>query len=758
MATETDTIKLVTELEARVRDFEKNFKKAHKVANDNFRGIENRGKQSAERLEKTMGGAAARVASSMKTMAASFAGGFLGGMTVAGIQQIAGRLANVANSVAMIGSQAKMAGVNVQAFQELSYVAEQNRISVDALADGMKELNLRADEWIATGGGAGAESFQRLGFTASDLAKRLKDPSALLVEIIARMEQLDKAAQIRISDELFGGTAGERFVELVDRGASGIQTMIKEAHDFGMVLDEDVIAKADEIDRKFNLISRTVGTNLKSAIVEATGALLTFLDKMNDLEDQQKNTLQARLRDIGSRMAYNNKEIAESKAGPQIPFLTNASIKRLEARNAVLSAEADRIMKILDQRSKAGAAPATAVTLPPSGLPTGDSKAKDKPKATARENDYERQVAQIKERTAALQAETAAQRTATGSLAEQEQTIERARVAHELLTAAQRSGVAITPQLEGQIAALAGAYADATRAAADLAEAQRQGEAFKGVTDDAQGFIAAQQQEQQALGMSAEAAAAYRYELEMLNRARAAGITLTEEQRREIADLATGMAAAEAATRDIAATQERAAELGRMFGETMSDAFIGIIDGSMTAGQALKRLATQLAQLAIEGAFLGSGPFATLFSGGGTGSGLLGKVFGFADGGKVRGPGTSTSDSIPALLSNGEFVINAKAARRFLPLLEAINTGKVPGFATGGIVGRTAIGNAALPSFRNAAPTFNVAVDARGASDPLMVEMAVQRALVAAGPIIAEAAKAGTISQLTRRGLPRGAG
>lgn len=45
----------------------------------------------------------------------------------------------------------------------------------------------------------------------------------------------------------------------------------------------------------------------------------------------------------------------------------------------------------------------------------------------------------------------------------------------------------------------------------------------------------------------------------------------------------------------------------------------------------------------------------------------------FAQGGKVNGPGTGTSDSIPAMLSNGEFVMTAKATRMFEPVLMAMN-------------------------------------------------------------------------------------
>lgn len=57
-----------------------------------------------------------------------------------------------------------------------------------------------------------------------------------------------------------------------------------------------------------------------------------------------------------------------------------------------------------------------------------------------------------------------------------------------------------------------------------------------------------------------------------------------------------------------------------------------------------------------------------------------------AQGGPVYGPGTSTSDSIPALLSNGEFVVNARATSYHRELLEAINSGRLAQFAGGGIV------------------------------------------------------------------------
>ena len=58
-----------------------------------------------------------------------------------------------------------------------------------------------------------------------------------------------------------------------------------------------------------------------------------------------------------------------------------------------------------------------------------------------------------------------------------------------------------------------------------------------------------------------------------------------------------------------------------------------------------------------------------------------------ATGGYISGPGSSTSDSIPARLSNGEFVVNAASVKKYgIDYLHAINTGRAHRYASGGLV------------------------------------------------------------------------
>ena len=80
----------------------------------------------------------------------------------------------------------------------------------------------------------------------------------------------------------------------------------------------------------------------------------------------------------------------------------------------------------------------------------------------------------------------------------------------------------------------------------------------------------------------------------------------------------------------------------------------------------------------------------SVMGGGGSGGGA--GATGFARGGRVRGPGTSTSDSILARLSTGEFVIRARAVQHYgAEVFERLNAMRmprtlVPGFAGGGLV------------------------------------------------------------------------
>lgn len=111
------------------------------------------------------------------------------------------------------------------------------------------------------------------------------------------------------------------------------------------------------------------------------------------------------------------------------------------------------------------------------------------------------------------------------------------------------------------------------------------------------------------------------------------------------------------------------------------------ITGTKSFGDVMRSVLESLIQKLIQAAM-----YALIIASvtGGSFKATFFKAFGngFATGGSVDGPGTGTSDSIPAMLSNGEYVLNAQAVDRLgVPFLNGLNTGRLRGFASGGLVG-----------------------------------------------------------------------
>ncbi len=875
----TDTEQLVVSLEARIRDFERNFQRANRTSSQNFKAIEAQAKRSADTLEQSMSGAAKGVNLALAAVKGGIAG-LVTGLSIGAIEGIASRFRDVTREIANVGSEAKRAGLSARAFQELSYVAGQARIPVDALTDGMKELSLRADEFIVTGQGSAAEAFQRLGYGASDLKKKLADPSALLVEIIGKLQQLDRAAQIRVADELFGGTGGERFVELIGQGAEGIRKLIGEAHEFGAVMSDEVIARADELDRKFNAIGTTISTWTKQSILGLVGAADDLLDRFNKIEEQSTRNVQDRLTGVYSKLEAEKQHLADLQSVSMGTPADVMNLRQSQQEIERLTAEAMKLRDILDRRNgynenfiyKTGQDAAGAK--PPidslnSSLTGTNSAAANAVKGLTSFADAVRalkdEVPELASNLAQLDAKAridAVHRLAVSKAQGQREialanemrgkalsslniksaTDDPSRYLSAMLASGKdakhitgmQSGfqqklakmmASMPDNLKGSVTVNSG-YRSVERQqelwlaalqkygspeaarkwvappgnsqhnkgnAADLGygsaaarqwvhqnagnfglsfplsnenwhiededarssarseeltrqttELVAQSDAYKSIIADAQQFTQGQQTEQQALKMTGQAAMAYRYEQQMLADAMRQGIPLSAQQRQEIAQLAQGMATAEAATQQYAMTQEQAQQVSSFFASTAADALTGLITGTTTAEQALQQLIASLAQAVLQAALLGEGPLAGLMGGGSgkSGGGLLGGLFGaifgakdggfitpkgvqhFAGGGNVRGPGTSRSDSIPAYLSDGEFVVNADATRQNRAALEAINSGRAPRIGGMKVGGKGGAGRSVNNVSNVFSPTIPITVQASGnkETDQAMVE------------------------------------
>lgn len=173
--------------------------------------------------------------------------------------------------------------------------------------------------------------------------------------------------------------------------------------------------------------------------------------------------------------------------------------------------------------------------------------------------------------------------------------------------------------------------------------------------------------------------------------------------------------------------KEIATDVAMTFGSTFRDAIRSGASAFQALGQAglaaLNRLADRLMDMALQNlvsrafgglfgsslfSFFGVGsstPSVGIRPGGTEGVGLGVGTFTFAGGGYTGDVGRN---QVAGLVHGQEFVVNARSTSQHLPLLQAINDNRMPGYANGGYVGSNVVPFRSSKVESNAAPKIEI--------------------------------------------------
>lgn len=176
--------------------------------------------------------------------------------------------------------------------QEWFYVGKQFGVQNDALVDGMKELSLRADEFVMTAGGPAAEAFGRLGISIDDLRKTGGDTAKMFDLVRDKLGDVQNdAARQRIMDEIFGGQGAEQMVEMLQASRQEIERMMKAAHDKGAILTPEEIENSRRYTRQMGDL-RTVLFGIQTAVVgDLLPAINQWIDRMGALGQANREAI-----------------------------------------------------------------------------------------------------------------------------------------------------------------------------------------------------------------------------------------------------------------------------------------------------------------------------------------------------------------------------------------------------------------------------------------------------------------------------------
>lgn len=278
---------------------------------------------------------------------------------------------------------------------------------------------------------------------------------------------------------------------------------------FGM---EDLIAQTqdwlDRLDRGLTELGNAGVFEKLLDLLERMGMIstdITFVDPMRQLTNETRHaeielaSLQSRLETLhaalanGSELGFDTSEteaeiakieskIAELQAlisqNTELGVDTSVAHQKVDALSAAITALRMNMAQVAGEQAallagdqaafdKAFTAPTRTV------IPGGsDKKKKGGGGGKSKADPLERGLEQIRERIALLQAETAVQAQLNPLIDDYGYALTKAKTTQELLNAAKKAGITVTPELRAQIDALAESYASATVEANQLAEGQ----------------------------------------------------------------------------------------------------------------------------------------------------------------------------------------------------------------------------------------------------------------------------------------------
>lgn len=321
---------LLVVLAAKFDKYERDLTRQQQRSRDGFRRMQKDADDAGKSMERSMSRASASIAEKMEGM---FSGFMKGGAVVAAVGGAALAIKQVADSVAEVDREARKAGVSSKVWQQWAYVATATGMSIDGMTDALKELNIRGDEFAKTGKGSAQEAFQRLGYSAVDVAQKLKDPNRFLDEIIGKLQTLDAAAQTRILDEVLGGTGAEQMAKVLGLSVTEIQKMRSEAATF---TDEQIEA-AKKIDREFSTMWRNFTVYAKRAAISGVEVASKIIGAINDPSGGARdkavaayNSPEKQLERLQEQRAKILRQIAETQSN-SFSVLKEAELRQLRA-------------------------------------------------------------------------------------------------------------------------------------------------------------------------------------------------------------------------------------------------------------------------------------------------------------------------------------------------------------------------------------------------------------------------------------------
>ncbi|RUU99683.1 hypothetical protein EOA79_21535 [Mesorhizobium sp. M1A.F.Ca.IN.020.03.2.1] len=232
--------------------------------------------KSVAAVEKGVAG----IGSTLKT----FVGGLAAGAGVAAIASLGGAFDKLKETIGefdRIATDAKQSGLKPDTYQALAFAAKQANVEQESFNSALTIFAKNAG-LAEKGTGALYAGLQKLNPQLLQNIINAKDQEERLKLVSDAMAQMTDATQKAALASVVFGKGGVEMARFLDQGRASIDAIKKSARDMGIIVPDELLQRAGELDDKLDVLSQVIHVQLGEALINLapalTGAMQGFAD------------------------------------------------------------------------------------------------------------------------------------------------------------------------------------------------------------------------------------------------------------------------------------------------------------------------------------------------------------------------------------------------------------------------------------------------------------------------------------------------
>lgn len=222
-------------------------------------------------------------------------------------------------------------GISAVKLQEWSFAATHAGAAPEDLEDALKDLSEKIAEVAGGDTGDAAQLFSALGISVKDASGKIRPASDIFEEVADAIQRNEDPALRTKMAMVLMGDSGRKLIPMLSGGAQGLDDMAKQAHDLGLVMNEDAVAAAakmtdhmDDMKASVTAVGHEIGYRLSPIVISMS-------DRFRDLAAANKGALGKRLKRSQDRLRMPSEKIDFEGIASAILTIADYSVRAFNA-------------------------------------------------------------------------------------------------------------------------------------------------------------------------------------------------------------------------------------------------------------------------------------------------------------------------------------------------------------------------------------------------------------------------------------------